>query len=393
MKIAAIIAEYNPFHNGHALHLARTCEIAGECNIICVMSGNFTQRGEPAIADKWARARMALLGGADIVIELPFLFATRSAEGFARGGVELSGALGCVDYLSFGSESGELEQLKTLARILADEPPVFKEAVKKALATGVSFPRARDIALKTVTDGTADVLTGANNILAIEYLKALYATKSAVRPICVKREGSAYSELTMAANFSSASAIRAEIAAHGMSGMVAANVPPTVMKAMDFAPLTGGEYYFRLLAYKLRSMPLNEISAIHGVTEGLEYRIARAASEAKSLDEMIFAIKSKRFTYTRVMRVLLHCLMGVTDDAVKKCPSPTYARVLGFKREKQGLLSRLAECSRIPLLTKPSEFTGGAALGFDILASDIYSLLNDAPLPASRDFTEKLIVV
>ncbi len=394
MKITAIIAEYNPFHNGHAYHIKESCALAGETYIICVMSGNFVQRGEPAIADKWERTRMALYGGADLVIELPFLYATQSAEGFAMGAVEIVDALGCVDYLSFGSECCELSTLRRYAEVLANEPIEFQADLKAYLDEGYSFPRARELAL-TGMFGDAEVLSSSNDILAVEYLKALLQFESSVEPLCIKRRGSGYGDESMAVDFSSATAIRKELKEHGVTGKVLTNLPPSSVSALAASPLVDTEEYFRLVQFKIRTMTAAEIADIYDVTEGLENRIKSAAQSAKNYWELIMGIKSKRYTYTRVSRVLLYCLFGVTKDAIGAANGnfPLYARVLGMRRHSKKLLAFLTRQSHIPIITKSSEFKENPLLRYDILATDIYSLLNKEIMPSGRDYTERFITL
>ncbi len=395
MKITAIIAEYNPFHNGHAYHIKESCALAGETYIICVMSGNFVQRGEPAIADKWERTRMALYGGADLVIELPFLYATQSAEGFAMGAVEIVDALGCVDHLSFGSECCELSTLKSYAEVLANEPPEFQTMLRAYLDEGHSFPRARELALSGIFSGEADVLSSSNDILAVEYLKALIQFESKVEPLCIKRRGSGYRDSAMAVDFSSATAIRKELREHGVTGKVLSNLPPQSVSALAASPLVDTEEYFRLVQFKLRTMSTADIANIYDVTEGLENRIKSAAQSSKNYWELIMGIKSKRYTYTRVARVLLYCLFGVTKDAIGAANGnfPLYARVLGMRRHSKKLLAFLAKQSHIPVITKSSEFKDNPLLRYDILATDIYSLLSKEISPSGRDYTERFITL
>lgn len=395
MKITAIIAEYNPFHNGHAYHIRETCEVVGETYIICVMSGNFVQRGEPAIADKWARTRMALYSGADIVIELPFLYATQSAEGFALGAVEIVDALNCVDHLSFGSESGNLPALQSNAQVLMDEPPEFKKMIRHHLNEGESFPRAREHALYEILREDFEAVSSSNDILAVEYLKALLQFESLVEPVCIQRRGSNYRDEAIVQEYSSATALRKEIRENGITGKVLDNMPAESLSCMNGLPLTDLDEYFRLIQFKLRTMPVAEIADIYDVSEGLEHRIKSAAQGAENYWQLIMGIKSKRYTYTRIARVLLYCLFGVTKELIESANGdyPLYARVLGMRSHSKKLLSFLSKKSRIPLITKSAQLNQSPLMRYDLLATDVYGLLNKEIAPSGRDFTERLIVL
>lgn len=397
MKIAAIIVEYNPFHNGHLYHLEQTRKHTGADHIVCVMSGNFVQRGLPAIADKWHRAQMALACGADLVIELPCLYAIQSAEGFAQGAIRLVDSLQCVDTLSFGSECNDMAILQKYARLFAEEPASFKRNLQKHLQTGMSYPAARQAAIRQ-TEYNCDsdeILTGANNILAIEYLKALYVCDSNIQPFCIQRKGDGYSETTMSNAFSSATAIRNEIATNGFSQKVLSNIPKPCHPLLDFDPLCNLHHYFLLLQYKLRMMKPAEMSAIYDMSEGLQNRMKRVASTASTFEELVLSIKTKRYTYTRICRVLLYCLLDVTKQTIQMANSqtPLYAHVLGFRKNKTELLSYITQHSVIPVITRSSELTDNPLLRHDLLATDLYSLLNDPILPSNRDYTQKLVVI
>ena len=209
MNVLGIVSEYNPLHSGHVYHIAASREKTGATHAVCVMSGNFVQRGEPAIVDKWARAKMALNSGIDLVIELPVVFACASAEIFARGAVRILNQTGIINYLCFGSEQGELETLKRIASVLAEEPSEFRTSLKKYLKQGLSFPAAREKALTGyLRDVPGGIMDKSNNILAIEYLKALITTGSGMEPVTIRRKGSGYQDSIITETFSSATAIR-----------------------------------------------------------------------------------------------------------------------------------------------------------------------------------------
>ncbi|MEG2360427.1 MAG: nucleotidyltransferase [Christensenella sp.] len=391
MKIAGIIAEYNPFHTGHAYHIAQTREKCGADYIVCVISGNFTQRGEPAIYDKWTRARAALENGADIVLELPFAYATQSAEGFSYGGVSILNALNCVDFISFGTETSNTEVLKQAAQLLTEEPPLFRTALKSALTDGQSFPAARAHALKQclIKSDTA-IFEQPNNILGIEYLKALLQLKSRIEPVFITRADGEYSSLKLSRQFSGARAIRHAIKENNPAFQ---QFVPNWDFAQHIEPVFS-DAMFPFLMFRLRSMSLSDISEIESVSEGLEYRIYEAAKTAKSYSALIEAIKSKRYTYTRIARILLYCMFNITKEKqalLKK--EQLYAHVLGVQQKSISLLSQLCAASSIPIITKASEFPDNNLINMDILASDIYALFTKKIAPSKRDFTQKLIII
>ncbi|WP_302759975.1 nucleotidyltransferase [Christensenella hongkongensis] len=392
MKIAGIIAEYNPFHMGHAHHISQTRQKTGADYIICVISGNFSQRGECMVYDKWTRAHSALLCGADLVLELPFLYATQSAEGFARGGVDVLNALGCIDYLSFGAENADTSALLDAAALLLEEPPEFSTALKEQLSCGVSFPSARAYALASfLPQHCESTFTGSNNILGIEYCKELLRIGSKISPFVLKREGNEYSSRMLSDTYSSATAVRAAIL-HGRDyrGHVPAKCLPLYQEACAVSP----EAMFPHVIYALRMLGINGLREIAEVAEGLEHKISACAKDVQSYDGLIHAIKSKRYTYTRIQRILLYALFGVTKQALAcAMEEPLYARVLGVRKKSMELLSLISRQTHIPLVTKAAEFPDGSLLHYDLLSSDIYGLFTKKIAPAGRDFTQKLMII
>ncbi len=394
MKIAGIIAEYNPFHTGHAYQIAQTRQKGGADHIICVISGNFTQRGEPAAYDKWTRAKAALLGGADLVLELPFLYATQSAEGFANGGVAILDALSCIDFLSFGSECADVSAMEQAASLLLYESADFGATLKAQLSLGASYPAARAAALRRclpLHDKT--LFSSPNNILGIEYCKALLRQNSKIKPFTIRREGNEYASLALAPRFSSASAIRRAILSAKETDYQK-HLPESSLPLYEAASAVSPESLLPFLLFALRRMDQKELGSIVDVSEGLDYKIMDCAKEARDYFGLIESIKSKRYTYTRIQRILLYCLFGVTKELMASArKEPLYARVLGVKKESVHLLSLLSETSSIPLVTKACEFPEGSLFRFDLLASDIYGLLTQKIAPAGRDFTQRFTAI
>ncbi len=395
MKITGIIAEYNPFHNGHAHQIEKSRAFSD--NIICLMSGNFTQRGEPAIADKWQRTRLALSGGADLVIELPFLYAIQSAEKFAAFGVKIFNELNCIDNLCFGSENGQTEALERCARVLLDEQEMFTNCLHENLNNGDSFAKAREKALcVALNEDVSSLVSKSNNILGIEYIKALMAEKSKIKPITIKRMGSNYNDSDMHPVFPSATSVREELKANGFSDALSMGVPKECVPYYDFEPLTDTTNYFNLVMFSIRKLSLEELSEIYEVGEGLEFRIKKAAMTATNLESLIDSIKTKRYTKTRINRILLNCVMSVTKKVISMVnfdSNMLYARVLGYKKEKSALLSHVCKNSKIPVILKAKDFVKNELFMYDILATDIYSMLGKNILPAAKDYTGKLIVL
>lgn len=391
MRICGIISEYNPFHNGHEAHISLTREKTKADIIICVMSGNFVQRGEPAIFDKWTRTVCALKSGADAVIELPILYASQSAEGFAKGGVALLDAAG-ADTISFGCETDDIESLKSAAQILAYEADDFKNTLKEHLDKGMSFPKAR---MKAAFPEEYE-LTMPNAILGIEYIKAIIRSKSAIVPVAIKRMGQGYHSEEIESPLASATAIRKAFLEKN-TGYALKAMPfecsQYISQVLDcgFMPVMP-DSFDRELLYQLRNRGKEYISSLPDVSEGLEYRIYDAAMKCSTREELISSIKTKRYTYTRISRILLYALLGITAEMVKDRNNKSIdnIRILGVKNV--GILKALSSSSRVPLVT--GSVASSSYDAFEIKASDIYALSqNTKPYNLTgRDFTEKLII-
>lgn len=385
MYFSGIIAEYNPLHKGHMRHIALTKQNTGSEYTVIVMSGGFTQRGEPAIFDKWARTRMALAAGADMVIELPSSYALGSAERFSYGAVSILNSIG-ASALCFGSETADLKKLDQVAELLADEPEQYKSALKTALSKGVSFPAAREAAVSSLI-GESSVLSSPNDILAIEYIKAIKRLKSRMRPIPVLREGSGYNDASMS-ELPSALAIRTALE-HG--DKTAYSALPLTSQIQCGQPVFAKDMA-QLLFYALRTRTPLELAKIYGVTEGMEFKLARECKKCRSYDELLSALKSKRYTLTKIKRMLACALLDITDELTSKIDSEgLYARVLGIRKTAKPLLSHISKTSLIPIITQPNSKDLSSSLALDIRASDIYSLLGGISR-AARDFTEGLII-
>lgn len=382
-KISAIICEYNPMHAGHMLHIAKTRRLTSCDYVVCIMSGSFTQRGEPAVFDKFSRARAALCGGADMVIELPTLFSCASAEKFAMGGVFLADSSNIVDHLSFGCENADISLLDKTAHLLCDQPDTFRSSLKNHLDSGMSFPRARERAVCSILPEAEGVLSSPNNILAIEYLKALIRLKSKISPVAVKREGSAYLEKQLL-DVPSALALREALKKdENLNSLIPSEINTYSRPAVFCDAL------FLPAMLKLRTMSVSQLDEIEGVSEGLSYRLKDASKYAESYDELLFLIKSKRYPLSRLRRILLNIILDIKKDAPAL---PSYIRVLGVKKSARPLLTLLSSNSSLPVVVSPVGICD-PELARDIAASDIRALLESPSAPACEDFTHGLIVI
>lgn len=395
MRVCAVICEYNPFHNGHARHLTLAREKSSADFMLCLMSGALTQRGAFARHDKWLRARMALLGGADLVLELPCRFACAPAPDFASGGVALLRALGVVTHLSFGCEAQSLDILFTAHDALRDESPAFQSVLKDALDRGLPYPRARALAAESASglSGLAEQIALPNAALALEYLQALPDGISAV-PIL--REGCGYHD-SSPSPLASATGVRAALTMGDVQTAGAAvPFPQELLSSEQRGEFHPEDALTQALFYRLRTMDAASLREIVGMDEGLEYRFLRAAQTAASREELIAAIKSKRYTHARLSRLCAHILLGVSRDFAAAHRTPTYARVLGFRKDAAPLLRAIKAHASIPFVTKAAAFDRADPLfSLDVRAQDLWSLgvSNPALRACGRDFTTSPIIL
>lgn len=406
MRVCGIIAEYNPLHNGHAYHIAQA-RLATKCDyLIIAMSGSFTQRGEPAIFDKWTRARWALEAGADMVLELPALVSLQSAQGFASGGVRLLAALGVLTHLCFGCELAEAALLAEAAQWLDNEPLAFQDALQSAQREGMSFPRARDVALQRAgaKDAIVQLLRAPNGILGVEYVRALnrYAPEASIVPL--HRQGEEYHS-TALNSFASATAIRKALCS---SQDVQEALPEYVYSeirrlcAVGAGPITADQSK-AFTQYAFKRLPLEALADLPEVSEGLHHAFAQASAQCATLDELLFQVKSKRFTLSRLRRIAAYALLGITQQAIDTANSeeaPYYARVLGFKRNAQPLLSEIKQRASIPLVSRKAEMDklqgeGAAVLRYDLFANDVQALCAPAAKFRSggQDFVRQIVLL
>ncbi len=412
MKVCGIIAEYNPFHNGHAYHIQKTKEITKCDAIVAVMSGNFVQRGAPALFDKWTRTKMALHGGVDLIIELPTYYATSSAEYFAQGSIGLLDSLGIVDVLSFGGKTTDIDTLKRIANILYLEPNNYKDLLQSELKKGYSYPVARVNALKSFTKKEfdskyiADILLDSNNILGIEYLKALMYNNSTITPNIILRKGEDYNSINIVEGVCSATAIRNMLENYEIEKLKDV-MPQDSFNILNTMMINGKapmelKNFEKEIFYVLRRNLAQDLFELSDVSEGLENLLKKASNETSEIDKMIELLKSKRYTRTRIQRILIHALLNITKDEVSNYKyNPQYIRVLGFTKTGEKLLSQIYNKSNLPIVTSVSKFlknaneTGRRMIEKDILATNIYTLGYQMPSyrKSNLDYTEQIVQI
>lgn len=408
-EVLGIIGEYNPFHNGHLYHIAKSKEETGAQYVVCVISGNFVQRGDTSIINKWAKAKMALEGGADLVIELPTIYSISSAENFAEGAIKILNSLKIVDTISFGMEANDVSILNNIANVLYAEPKEYTTMLAHELQKGNSFPKARENALLMYLNDIkkyANVLSGSNNILGIEYLKALKRTKSNITPVGIKREKVLYKDQYMVDEFASATAIRRMLMTRQFDD-VRKSIPKTSYKILG-EELKQGHYVLDLfkfekeILYQLRKMTVEEIKKLPDVSEGLENSIKNAADSCNSLNELINIVKSKRFTQTRIMRILLYTLLEIDKKQMETSRKIIpYTRVLGMNEKGKQLISEITKANqKINIVTSVKKYMDDnnnknlkEMLQKDIFATNVYTLGYEKDSWANLDYTNKIIIL
>ena len=410
-KVLGIVGEYNPFHNGHLYHLEQSKKMTSSNYTVAIMGGNFTQRGSTSLIDKWSKAEAAIQNGIDLVIELPVLYTTSSAENFAYGAIKILDSLNLVDYLCFGSECGDISILDDIVQVLVEEPKAYRTLLSHELSTGVSFPKAREKALMMYLGNMrrfANVLSSPNNILGIEYLKALKKQDSFIQPVTIKRQEAEHNNnmFSSSSRFASGSAIRS------------ACISPNIDQLQKYMPedsfylledcLKKGNYVKDLSAfdkeilYTLRRMTIADIANLPDVSEGLEYAIKDAANSCNSVVELLTLIDTKRYTKTRLQRILLYAILGITKDDMQlsKKVAP-YIRILGFNENGKKIISEASKRNpKLNLITSPKKFMDGSSnknlkhlLQKDIWASNVYTLGFEYESKSNLDYTHKLIIV
>lgn len=397
MKTYGVVAEFNPFHKGHE-YLIKEGRKDGAESIVCVMSGNFVQRGEPAVCSKWRRAEMALKCGADLVVELPVSWAVASAERFAYGAVSVLNSMGCMDKLLFGCENADAESLFSAASLCLSQE--YSEALKKYLSQGLSFPSAREKAVLSLSDErTAEILKTPNNILAVEYCKALLRLNSSAEPFTVNRKGAEHDSEDLSEAFASASAIRKML---GSDLETAANFMPEkafelLEKAHEEGRLLKDFKNLDLpLIAMLRRAEIKELSSVPYVAEGLEYKIKQAAQRAASFGEIADLAKSKRYTHSRLRRILLLFYLGIYNEDLTD--APPYIRVLGFNSKGRELLAEMKKTASLPVIMRYNDIgklSGQCKSVFDAESRsvDLYNTLFDNIRPCGENMIHNPVIL
>lgn len=393
MKAVGVVAEYNPFHNGHARHLSETkCSLSSDTPVVCVMSGSWVQRGECALTDKWTRVSMALRGGADLVLELPLPWAISSAEWFARGAVATLKATGVVGMLSFGSESGRSGDLCRIAEAL--DSPEYQKALRAELDKGISFAEARQRAVARMVGKEAALLEGPNDSLGVEYIRA--AGKDLAVTV-VPRQGTGHDSLTPGREFASATYLR-ELTRQGreaeLSGWMAKE-DAALLKNTGIARM---EQIERAVLARLRQMDETDFAALpdSGAAEGLPARLCRAAEQAGSLEEFYALAKTKRYAHSRIRRLALWAFLGLTE--ADRPDRPAYLRVLGFNSRGQEVLREMKTAAALPILTKPAHskalsYEAQKLFALECRGTDLFGLCFDTPKPKGLDFTTGPVIL
>lgn len=397
MKTAGIVAEYNPFHNGHKYHIEETKKQTGADHVVAVMSGNYVQRGETALFSKWARAETAIENGVDLVVELPTIWSTARAQDFAGGAVSLLQALGCVDVLSFGSELGDSEILSQTAKILSDKRVIKR--MQDDLEIGMSFAGARAEAVRAFFgDSYYDILNEPNNTLGIEYILANNKDrKRKMEVFTVARKGAAHDSLIRSENIASASDIRRMI----LEGEKWSNyVPQSVVEILEREQknLTGPTPYSKLefsVLCCMRQLRPEDIMETPDVSEGIENRIHDAALKSRNLEELFSLAKTRRYPHARIRRIVLASFLGFTKEQCEGLPP--YIKVLAMNEKGREILKAAKETATLPIVTKAADFDNLSERAKEVyslegMCTDVYSLATPVILPCGREQTTQVIV-
>ena len=404
MNVLAIIAEYNPMHNGHVFQINEAKKIANADFVITCMGGNLTQRGNTSIVSKFEKTKMALLNGSDIVIELPTIYSVSSSENFAYGAIKILKELNFVTHISFGIEEEDIQKLQDIADILQNEPVEYCKILKEQLDLGVSYPKARAKAVSIYLNDNKyeTIMQGSNNILAIEYLKQMKKQKVNFVPIGIKRNKVSYNSTRIIENYASSSAIRKLIYNNDLNQII--NVMPKSAYDILIENLKNGTFnidlnnYSKIIIYKLRTMTLKQIADLPDVNEGIENLIKSSADKTNNISELIKLVKSKRYTQTRIQRILIYALLNITkqDMKISKKTSP-YIRVLGCTKKGQKLLKEIPQNRLITSLKKYEQNKLNKnitrMLEIDKSATNIYTIPYTGNSTANSDYTNRFIII
>ena len=409
MKTTGLVTEYNPFHNGHKYHIEKARETTGADCVIAVMSGDFVQRGSCAVTDKYTRTAMALAEGASLVLELPVCFATGSAEFFARGAVRILSQTGVAESICFGCEHADIRLFHTFCAVLAEEPAEFRRILKSKLASGLPFPAARHQALSAcLPELEADTfLQSPNNILGLEYVKALYQEHAAITPFPIQRIGNGYHDESLSGIYSSATAIRQGIHKKQISPSALKNIPAQAAAILEQQLTRRGsldaDSFSPLLKYALLSENAASLCRYQDMTKALANRIMNRLNDFIDITSFTSLLKTRELTYSRISRALLHVMLGLTDEDLARAlrPENSYLRILGFRKDAGCLLKELKQKSTVPIITKPADaasLLGTSAFKTfeqDIRAAHIYeTIMTDTyHTPFQHEYTRTPVIL
>ncbi|WP_040979917.1 nucleotidyltransferase [Oceanobacillus jeddahense] len=358
MEACGLVVEYNPFHYGHQYHLKKAKEKTGADCIVAVMSGNFLQRGEPAIMDKYNRAKAAILGGVDLVVELPYVYAVQHSDYFAKGAIDTLYYSG-VNAICFGSESGNIDSFSEAYHIQKEHQDQYKTSLKEYLNAGHAYPDAATKAYQSIL-GISEILdvSKPNNILGLSYVRAIKDAHYPIRPTTIKRIQNNYHDTTITGNIASATSIRKEVLNNPSASKSASDaMPADTLDILKNYKHTSGywhdwELYFPFLKYRVQTMTLTDLKQIEGVVEGLEHRIARTSIDAASFQEWMTALKTKRYTWTRLQRIFVHILTNTKKEENILTNQTGYVRILGMNKTGQSFLNQQKKKADLPFITK-----------------------------------------
>lgn len=414
--VIGIIAEYNPFHNGHAYQIRHVKAQFPKAQIVTIMSGSFTQRGEPAVLDKWQRAELAVENGSDLVLELPYAFACRSAQHFATGGVRMLSALGCATHLAFGAETDHLATLSAIARAI--DSPEIQAALHMGITDGLPYAAALTSALAASFPDCGNLMRQPNNILAIEYLRTIRQFAPGLQPLLIPRCGAGYHEQALSCRYASASGIRSELAHANPSTSRATTAPDwkaladvmpqntlDMLKSIFPSRYPQQEFLYRALLARLHVIAECDLQDTADMREGLEHRLLRAVRIAASWQECLYHLGTRRYPFSSLSRILLHILMGFTKEEAEHCAAcgPAYLRLLAVKAGSgTSLLHAAKRTAHLPILTKIGKYLNDKErrkplkdlsplqrmLCLDLRATELRELTLPQPDLSSRDYLE-----
>ena len=381
MRATGVVVEHNPFHNGHLYHIKESRKNTGADVVIAVMSGNFLQRGEPALVDKWSRTKMALQGGVDIVIELPYIFATAQASDFAKGSIALLEAAGCTNFC-FGSEQGSIEPFINTYDLITSQQESYQQSINQFMKTGMSYPKALNEAYADLIKGYNQPfvdLSQPNNILGYHYIEAAYQLQASIKPVTIQRIVSGYhDDVLPGQSIASATGIRKVIFNdQGISDLTSLLPKASLQNIVEWQSNIGSfgswQHFYPYLRFQIVRSSIEQLASYAEVTEGIEYLLKEAAQKSNTFETFMEVVKSKRYTWTRIQRMLTHIYTGFTWEDLKQASSPTYLRLLGMTEMGQRYLNEHKKNLSLPLISRVGAVKD-SMLSHDIKATDLYTL-------------------